>query len=396
MREINMLHRQAMEHTDFALDAQRKGDADGARLQFQRAYELESQAALRLADKLDAEPSRSVLLQSAASLALDCKLFREAEMLICKALSGNPPETIAEELRNLLEQVHFDRHLQLRGVNLTDEEFQLSIDGDDVGPGIATTDAFLGRVQSTEKLLFRTAERQRHKPYRGRGRPAKALGESVSLYMTVPRAASFAVTFKLGGPQRSFPGLSPGTEILDEFLECMAIFREGDPELLKARIPDAAYYNNFVGLARNLVPDGKAVKVVGFTTVRQGQITRQVALTARESDGMTLFESVPTITSEGTGKSVEVVGMLKLADAQQEGNEKINIIDDNGKPRKITVPPGMLDDIVKPLWNARVVITGVQNKRGVIMLQDIRLATDEDQRITNQHDEPSVVRLSQE
>jgi hypothetical protein len=35
--------------------------------------------------------------------------LREAERLIAVALSGDPPDEIAEELRDLLEQVYFDR-----------------------------------------------------------------------------------------------------------------------------------------------------------------------------------------------------------------------------------------------------------------------------------------------
>ena len=59
-----------------------------------------------VAPDLGAEPSRSVLHRSAASLAEQCGEFREAERLIAVALSGNPPEEIAEELRDLLQQVY--------------------------------------------------------------------------------------------------------------------------------------------------------------------------------------------------------------------------------------------------------------------------------------------------
>ncbi|HEX5271222.1 MAG TPA: hypothetical protein VFW33_12065, partial [Gemmataceae bacterium] len=55
------------------------------------------------------EPTRSVLHRSAASLALECGEYREAERLIATALAGSPPETIAEELRDLLHRVYFDR-----------------------------------------------------------------------------------------------------------------------------------------------------------------------------------------------------------------------------------------------------------------------------------------------
>jgi hypothetical protein len=42
-------------------------------------------------------------------LAWRCGEYREAERLIGAALAGTPPETIAEELRDLLLQVYFEK-----------------------------------------------------------------------------------------------------------------------------------------------------------------------------------------------------------------------------------------------------------------------------------------------
>jgi hypothetical protein len=44
-----------------------------------------------------------------ATPAWQCGEDREAERLITKALSGTPPETIAEELRDLFLQVYFEQ-----------------------------------------------------------------------------------------------------------------------------------------------------------------------------------------------------------------------------------------------------------------------------------------------
>ena len=52
------------------------------------------------------EPSRSVLLRSAASLAFECHELREAERLASQALGGEPPSEIAQELRELLRRVY--------------------------------------------------------------------------------------------------------------------------------------------------------------------------------------------------------------------------------------------------------------------------------------------------
>ncbi len=108
MNELLQQHRRAMELAERADEAKRQGNMEQARLLFRQAFEAERQAAEGVAPDLTAEPTRSVLHRSAASLAVDCGELREAERLIAVALSGNPPEEIAEELRDLLQQVYKD------------------------------------------------------------------------------------------------------------------------------------------------------------------------------------------------------------------------------------------------------------------------------------------------
>ncbi len=100
-----------------AFTAKLRGDLQRAGELFRQAFEYERKAAELAADDFAAEPTRSVLHRSAASLAIDCGEFREAERLIAVALSGNPPDEIADELRDLLEQVY---------ANLNGEENQLT------------------------------------------------------------------------------------------------------------------------------------------------------------------------------------------------------------------------------------------------------------------------------
>jgi hypothetical protein len=96
-----------MRLVDQAESARRNGNIPGARGSLRRAIDLESQAADLVAADLSRETTRSVFHRSAASLALECGALREAERLIAAALSGDPPEEIAAELRDLLEQVYF-------------------------------------------------------------------------------------------------------------------------------------------------------------------------------------------------------------------------------------------------------------------------------------------------
>jgi hypothetical protein len=355
-----------MEQTDLALAARLRGQPDQASLLL-RAYELESKAAL-LANG-QPEPTRSVLLRSAASLALDCNLIAESEKLICTALAGAPPPEIADELRDLYEQVNFNRHLKTRGVTLHDDEMQMSIAGRSIGFGIAPTEAFIDRVEKTEALLYRTAERKQQKPYRDRGRRDKALRESIALYMTVPRAASFAVTFKVGGTEQFDLFKVPMVQqVIDEMLECLDLFTRSDEIQLRARIKEEPYYRNFVGLAQGIAPDGREVDVVGFSTRRHGEV-KEVALKARRetplNEGASLMES-----NQASGETVIVSGVLKWADSLKEGRNEIQIVSADGRHR-VVVPTGMMSDIVKPLWETPVTIKGVRKGRK-ISLQEIR------------------------
>jgi hypothetical protein len=358
-----------MEQTDLALAARQQGDEVTALLHYHRAYQLEAQAAAALSTRLDAEPTRSVLLRSAATLALDCKLLPEAEKLVCTALIGNPPEQIADELRDLLEQIHFERHLALRGIELQPDEIQMSIAGKAVGYGIAPTGAFLQRVENTENLLYRTAERKQKRPYRDRGRRDKSLTESLQLYISVPRAASFAVTFKVGASQQlSLPGLSPGEGVIDELLDCLELYTRGEEEQLHERITEEAYYRNFVSLAQNIAPDGRNVDVVGFTTVRGGT-PKNVQLTHTPLVIPGFQNNVAALPAEKSDDdTVQVSGTLKMADSRKKTDE-IQIISAGNLRHTVVVPPGMMSDIVKPLWDTEVTVTGTQKGRKIHLTQ---------------------------
>jgi len=109
MNQIKDLHHEAMRLVDLASDLRRRGDEREADTRMRQALEQERRAAHLVASDFTMEPTRSVLHRSAATLACQCGEYREAERLITTALSGTPPETIAEELRDLLLQVYFEQ-----------------------------------------------------------------------------------------------------------------------------------------------------------------------------------------------------------------------------------------------------------------------------------------------
>lgn len=102
MNSTTELHQEAMELAEQAFAARRSNDLPTARTYAYRAFHLEKQAA----DQSMTEPTRSVLHRSAATLALDCGEYREAERLVAAALAGSPPGAIANELREVLDATY--------------------------------------------------------------------------------------------------------------------------------------------------------------------------------------------------------------------------------------------------------------------------------------------------
>lgn len=107
MKDIRTLHNEAMDLAFQGDNIATHKDNDGdAKNYYAMAFEKEQEAALLADFQHNPEPGLSILYRSAASLALQCGKLREAERLVAKALSGNPPSEIAIELRDLLRQIY--------------------------------------------------------------------------------------------------------------------------------------------------------------------------------------------------------------------------------------------------------------------------------------------------
>ena len=122
MSQIESLHKQAMDLAEAAAVASLRGALELAAQLTRQAFEQETQAAALIASALDAEPTRSVLHRSAASLAIECGELRMAERLIATALSGNPPAEIAEELKDLFIQINLSQYLKRQGIHIDIKE----------------------------------------------------------------------------------------------------------------------------------------------------------------------------------------------------------------------------------------------------------------------------------
>lgn len=354
MNAVKDLHDQAMQHADNAFLARLRGDLEVAKAHATKALECELSAIRELAEYQ--EPTYSVLHRSAGTLALDCDDVRMAERMAAKALSREPPPEIAEELRDLLEQTHFRRHLELRGVTLTEDEIQMNVTGPAVGLGVVNSRELVNRVGNSTKLFRRIVERRLEQPFRERGPSGKDVKELCEVFVSVPRAASVSVTLRLGGPaqQKWLPGFRGLPAIVDEFMDLVELVDRAALSEIRERIGDSAYHRNFIGLVKQLLPDGQRIRQVGFTVTRD-RAARAVGITRSSKDFRQLVQKD---ASRVSAESVSVRGTLLYADAMKSGGDEIHILKENGERQRVKVPEGLMSDIVRPMWDSVVEVVG--------------------------------------
>lgn len=99
---LEAIHNHAIDKSYMAIIMQSHKDFEKALSLNREAFLLEKKVALLAKAQKIGEPSESVLLKSAACMAISCKEFQEAEELILIALAGEPPQEIAEELNKIL------------------------------------------------------------------------------------------------------------------------------------------------------------------------------------------------------------------------------------------------------------------------------------------------------
>ncbi len=98
-------HNKAMEFAERAFVVRVQGNIEESTKLFEKALENELAAISELEAEGRVEPTYSVLHRSAGTLALDCNQPRKAEQIATKALAQDPPQEIADELRELLHRI---------------------------------------------------------------------------------------------------------------------------------------------------------------------------------------------------------------------------------------------------------------------------------------------------
>ena len=360
MSSVRTLHNRAMDLVDRAFQEKARGNSEPSLALFRDALQSELAAIRQLPEQSGL--GWSVLIRSAATIALDCEDYRMAEKLASTALAGDPHPEVEEEIRDVWERANFHRHLEFSGVALGSTEVQLSLVGSAAAGGMIDLSELLIRADSFQKLVYRIAQRRIFQEYRSR--IPNEVRAGYGAFAAAPTAGSFAIAIRLAHTreQSSFPGMLGTEEVIGEFLDLLELADESREEEIRRRIPDPHFRQNFVGLGKRLAPDGKRIRQVGFTFVNGGK-TRSLSVTTPASR----FLSPRVETSESGTSVVEASGVLRFADASGRRANRIRLAVDDGSSREVMVPPGLMDDIVRPMWNSHVTVRGSLRRRQKII-----------------------------
>ena len=367
MSLVNASHNKAMDLAEEAVLAQISGDHDRFQALSREALGHEIRAIQEL--DTEEEPLFSLLHRSAATLALDCGNYRDAERLSAAALAKEAPSPIADELREILEKANFERHLDVRGVDLGIDEVQISLSGPGVGVGLIEQSDYHARIVSFGALLLRTAERLANRTFREGGPVPKAIKRRYPVFISAPRPGSVAATLRVGSPvgEQYLEGMVNTRAVIDDVVDVLEILNDREDDELRARIPDTAYRQNFVALAKQIAPDEDKIHQVGLTTVSTTR-TRMVSITRPRTEIPAVASGPTEVTGEA--RTFDVVGTLRFADARRSGANAIKLIEDDGTSHSVSVPAGLMNDVVRPHWDQVVRVAGIE-RAGKKELTDI-------------------------
>lgn len=351
--ELDNLHEEAMDLAEQALREKRRGDIALAQELFELSLEKEKKVLELLENEPYQEPMYSVLYRSAATLALDCGNFRLAEKLASTALSKEPLDYVADELRDVFEQATAARHLNLGSLN--ENELEISLSGKGVGYGLILSSEVENRRDVMKKQIKRLAEYLCANVFSAKGR----LKELFRIFELTPQPGSFTVKFMIEPiNQVKALDLSPKppspSDVIAKFMSLILIVNAGEISRLSEEISDVDYRKNFINDLKKLAPDGEDVSQVGFSALNiSTQSPISVAFRVTKKKIQSYIEAEEASYSADECETVE--GRLLSADATVRGkNKTIKLVLNDDTTRTIEVSESEIDEIVRPYWNTDV------------------------------------------
>lgn len=373
-----MNHAESTRLAVLAHEYTRQGDIELALQHYRKAAEYEMLAIEHIAP----EKSRTlgITVVSAASLWYKARAFDKARNVAYRFLAtNNLPVFAVAQLEELLQVVWDQESQLLSGIEFTSGEVLVSVSGGEIVRGGAPLELIVRKVDEISKIFYRIVESILHLPFRRRGAPDIKIQEQFRpwLFQAPPGSYQFAVRVEKPKQLSLFPDTLPDVEIITtKFMQVLKASIDDPLGELEVIVPDQEYRETFLKLARNLAPTGK---VFGQMQIAASPILAQDDIilipSVRDSINQTLRSSAYTPPEAPTQEEKQITGVLRGLQLDQDWLE-INADEDPSKPVRIFDALDIVDDIVGPMVNHRVVVTviekGQKGQKGKLVFRDIQ------------------------
>lgn len=333
----------------------------------QEAQRLFAEAARHEAAALASVPSdrartRSVLSVSVASLLYKGALLDEAERTIFQYLAIGDLNSWADtQLRELLQVVSDERLLMTTlARRYSGESITVALRGGEIGAGTGPLDLILDKAGGFRSLLYRIAEWVGQFPLRRHGPPPKELQDLIYARATEPAAGSYKLEVRLTEliqPDLYLPARVPPAELSDRLFDFLERLTTGTPEDLEKLVPQQDYRRALLQLTRNIVPGGRRIREVGIYR-QKGDALQSVYLT--DALPPRIREAIPKQPKSPLEEHMTFRGVLRALNLDRNWLE---LTSEDGTRIMCDTVPEMLDDVVGPMVNRRVLVTGPMRKR---------------------------------
>jgi hypothetical protein len=355
---------------DFAL---KNGDISEAEINFKQAAESEEKA-LSFVD-ISKQRTLGITAVSTAALYYKGKDFTKAEHVAHSWLSKRVlPEFAESQLQTILQTIWNEKTFRKAGVEFAKGTVLVSVSGGMIVPGGAPLDLIHRKVDEVKNLFYRTIEMLLNRPFRKRGGPASEIQEQFRpwLFQAEPGSYQFAVRVQKPAQRPLFLDGSPEIDqVTGKFFEILeATAKESHEDLIEI-VPDHDYRESFLKLTRNLSPTGKSFETL---EIKSATDRESLPITFKPDSRKTLNKFLRSTkkTREADPKTEEkqLSGTLRALHLDKDWIE-INI-PEKIDPIRIFQTGDVIDDIVGPMVNQRVLVDVLLTDDGRYLFQDIQ------------------------
>jgi hypothetical protein len=368
-----MYHAQSQQYASLAEAARREQKTERAREFYRLAAEHETLALREVGP--DKARTFGITSVSAASLWFKAHQFGQAQILAHEALTApSLPEFAREQLQYILQVIWAEEARTQAGIDFAKGEVLVSVSGGEVVSGGAPLELILRKVDEVSRIFYRVIEMLLEQPFRRRGAPSSEIQEQFRPWLLQVPAGSYQFAVRVERPKQPylFPEFAPSVDrITESFLDVVRASADDPEGKLLELVPQEDYRDAFLKLTRNLAPTGKVFGKLEMRTSEEDLYQPVVLIPANRE---TINHAVKRADldhrkSEGQ-EEVQLHGVLRGLQLDHDWLEVV-LVDEEPKTVRVYGAGDVVDDVVGPMVNHRVIVNAILKPKGRYEYRDI-------------------------